>query len=58
MGRYVDVGAPLSHAVIVSLEHGIPCAVSATRAARAIPEGAMVPVYGTGGLDLVLDTKG
>ncbi len=38
----VDVGAPLSHAIIVSRELGIPCVVSATGATRAIPDGAMV----------------
>ena len=50
----VDVGAPLSHAVIVSRELGIPCVVSATGATRAIPDGAMVRVDGSTGLVTVL----
>ena len=50
----VDVGAPLSHAVIVSRELGIPCVVSATGATRAIPDGAMIRVDGSTGLVTVL----
>ncbi|MEZ5412536.1 MAG: PEP-utilizing enzyme [Acidimicrobiales bacterium] len=38
-GVVVDVGAPLSHAIIVSRELGIPCVVSATDATRRIPDG-------------------
>jgi pyruvate,water dikinase len=45
----VDVGAQLSHAVIVSRELGIPCAVSVTGATNQIPDGAMVTVDGTSG---------
>ena len=45
----VDVGAPLSHAVIVSRELGIPCVVSVTDATRKIPDGATVEVNGTAG---------
>ncbi|MEM9608727.1 MAG: PEP-utilizing enzyme [Actinomycetota bacterium] len=45
----VDVGAELSHAVIVSRELGIPCVVSATEATRRIPDGALVEVDGTRG---------
>jgi rifampicin phosphotransferase len=40
----VDVGAPLSHAIIVSRELGIPCVISATNATRSIPDGAMIRV--------------
>ncbi len=36
----VDVGAPFSHAAIVSREIGIPCVVSATDATKRIPDGA------------------
>lgn len=42
-----SVGAPLSHAVIVSRELGIPCVVSVTDATRKIPDGALVEVDGT-----------
>ena len=45
----VDVGAPLSHAVIVSRELGIPCVISATGATKRIPDGAMIRVDGTTG---------
>ena len=46
----VDVGAALSHAIIVSRELGIPCVVSATDATRKIPDGAMVEVNGETGV--------
>lgn len=45
----VNVGAQVSHAVIVSRELGIPCVVSVTEATRRIPDGAMVTVDGTTG---------
>jgi pyruvate,water dikinase len=45
----VDVGAQISHAVIVSRELGIPCVVSVTDATRRIPDGAIVTVDGTTG---------
>lgn len=45
----VDVGAQLSHAVIVSRELGVPCVVSADNATLRIPDGAMVEVDGTAG---------
>jgi pyruvate,water dikinase len=51
----VDVGAPLSHAVIVSRELGIPCVISATGATKRIPDGARVRVDGTTGLVTVLE---
>lgn len=46
----VDVGAPFSHAAIVSRELGIPCIVSATEATKRIPDGAIVEVDGTAGI--------
>ncbi len=52
----VDVGAPLSHAIIVSRELGIPCVVSATGSTARIPDGALVEVDGTTGLVTVLET--
>ena len=48
-GVIVDVGAPLSHAIIVSRELGIPCAVSVTDATRRIPDGTLVQVDGGSG---------
>ena len=51
----VDVGAQISHAVIVSRELGLPCVVSVTDATRKIPDGATVRVDGTAGTVTVLD---
>ncbi len=51
----VDVGAALSHAIIVSRELGIPCVVSATDATRRIPDGARIRVDGATGLVTVLE---
>lgn len=48
-GVVVDVGAALSHAIIVSRELGIPCVVSATDATRRIPDGALIEVNGDAG---------
>jgi len=45
----VNVGAALSHAIIVSRELGIPCVVSATDATDKIPDGAEVEVNGSTG---------
>ncbi|HEX4822618.1 MAG TPA: PEP-utilizing enzyme [Acidimicrobiales bacterium] len=52
----VDVGAPLSHAIIVSRELGIPCVVSVTDATRRIPDGAVVEVNGDTGTVTVVST--
>ena len=51
----VDVGAPLSHAIIVSRELGIPCVVSVTGATKRIPDGATIEVDGDTGKVTVLD---
>jgi rifampicin phosphotransferase len=51
----VDVGAQLSHAVIVSRELGIPCVVSVTDATRRIPDGALIEVDGTSGTVRVVE---
>lgn len=53
-GVVVDVGAALSHAIIVSRELGIPCVVSVTDASKRIPHGAMIEVDGTVGTVTVL----
>ena len=45
----VNVGALMSHAIIVSRELGIPCVVAVEGATERIPEGAMVEVDGTAG---------
>jgi rifampicin phosphotransferase len=54
-GVVVDVGAPLSHAIIVSRELGIPCVVSATDATKRIPDGALVEVDGDTGVVTILE---
>ncbi len=50
----VDVGAALSHAIIVSRELGIPCVVSALGATRNIADGARVRVDGNTGVVTIL----
>ena len=46
----VDVGALLSHSIIVSRELGIPCVPSALDASRRIPDGAIISVDGDRGI--------
>jgi rifampicin phosphotransferase len=50
----VDVGAALSHAIIVSRELGLPCVVSATDATKRIPDGAEIEVDGNTGIVTLL----
>lgn len=50
----VNVGAPLSHAIIVSRELGIPCVVSVTDGTKRIPDGALVEVNGDLGTVTIL----
>jgi pyruvate,water dikinase len=52
----VDVGAELSHAIIVARELGIPAVVSVTGATRSISDGALLEVDGTAGTVRVLET--
>jgi len=51
----VDVGAEMSHAIIVARELGIPAVVSVTGATRSIPDGAMLEVDGDSGVVKVLE---
>jgi phosphoenolpyruvate synthase/pyruvate phosphate dikinase len=51
----VDVGAQITHAVIVSRELGLPCVVSVTGATRTIPDGALVEVDGTSGTVTIVE---
>lgn len=53
----VDVGALMSHAVIVSRELGIPCVVSASEATKRIPDGALIEVDGARGTVTVLQSE-
>jgi phosphohistidine swiveling domain-containing protein len=50
----VEVGAQVSHAVIVSRELGIPCVVSVQHATRRIANGTKLSVDGTTGTITVL----
>lgn len=54
-GVIVDVGAALSHAIIVSRELGIPCVVSVTGASQRIPDGAIVEVNGDAGTVTIIE---
>ncbi len=54
-GVVVNVGAPLSHAIIVSRELGIPCVVSVNEATERIPDGALVEVNGDLGTVTILE---
>jgi rifampicin phosphotransferase len=54
-GVIVDVGAVMSHSVIVSRDLGIPCAVSVTDATRIIPNGALIELDGDTGAVTILD---
>ncbi len=54
-GVVVDVGAALSHAIIVCRELGIPCVVSVTDATRRIPHGSIVEVNGDTGCVTVIE---
>jgi rifampicin phosphotransferase len=51
----VDVGAPNSHAMIVSRELGIPCVAGVYGASRRIPDGALVEVDGSAGTVTIVD---
>jgi pyruvate,water dikinase len=51
----VDVGAELSHAIIVARELGIPAVVSVTGATRSISDGAVLEVDGNAGVVRVLE---
>lgn len=56
-GVIVNVGAALSHAIIVSRELGIPCVVSATDATKRIPDGALVEVNGSTGVVTLIEEE-
>jgi phosphohistidine swiveling domain-containing protein len=52
----VDVGAMISHAMIVSRELGIPCIAGVENASRIIPDGAIIEVDGAAGTVTVIST--
>jgi len=53
-GVVVNVGAMNSHAVIVSRELGVPCAVSVVDATKRIADGAMIELDGGAGTVTIL----
>jgi pyruvate,water dikinase len=54
-GVVVDVGALISHAMIVSRELGIPCVAGVGDATSRIPDGTLLEVDGSSGKVTVLD---
>ena len=48
-GFVCDIGAPASHAAIVSRELGVPCVVSVPDARRRIPNGSLIEIDGLSG---------
>jgi pyruvate,water dikinase len=54
-GVVVNVGALMSHAVIVSRELGIPCVVAVANATDRIADGSMLEVDGSAGTVTILD---
>ena len=52
----VNVGALMSHAVIVARELAIPCVIALEGATDLIPEGTLVEVDGTAGTVTLLET--
>ncbi len=56
-GVVVDVGAVMSHSVIVARDLGIPCVVSVTDATRIIPDGATIEIDGDIGAVTILSTQ-
>jgi rifampicin phosphotransferase len=51
----VDVGAQVSHAVLVSRGLGIPCAVNVHGSSTTIPDGAVATVGGCAGPVTVIE---
>ena len=52
-----DIGAPLSHAVIVARELGIPAVVSCQSAASQLESGDRIRIDGTQGKVYILERK-
>lgn len=54
-GVVVELGAPMSHAMIVSRELGVPCVTAVTGAAKRIRDGMLLEVDGGRGTVTILD---
>lgn len=57
-GVVVNVGATISHAVIVARELGVPCVVSADGATDRIESGALIEVNGSAGTVTLITPAG
>ena len=57
-GVVVELGAPMSHAMIVSRELGVPCVTAVTGAAKRIQDGMLVEVDGGTGTVTILESGG
>jgi pyruvate,water dikinase len=51
-----EIGAPGSHAVIVSRELGVPCVVSLPNASTALPSGTLIELDGSTGTVKVVES--
>lgn len=51
----VEIGAPMSHAMIVSRELGVPCVTGVQNASRRIKDGMLLEVNGGTGTVTILD---
>jgi len=54
-GVVVEIGAPMSHAMIVSRELGVPCVTGVKDAAKRIKTGMLLEVNGSTGAVTVID---
>jgi len=54
-GVVCDIGAPASHAAIVSRELGVPCVVSVRDARRRIHNGSLIEIDGRAGTVTVIE---
>lgn len=54
-GVVVELGAPMSHAMIVSRELGVPCVTAVTGAAKRIRDGMLIEVDGGRGTVTILE---
>jgi phosphohistidine swiveling domain-containing protein len=54
-GVVVELGAPMSHAMIVSRELGVPCVTAVHSAAKRIKDGMLIEVDGGRGTVTILD---
>jgi phosphohistidine swiveling domain-containing protein len=54
-GVVVELGAPMSHAMIVSRELGVPCVTSVLHAAKRITDGMLLEVDGGTGTVTILE---